>query len=316
LLRSNEGKLADVPTIQDFVESKYIPHIKANKSPSTANGYVNLYRLHIQPRVSGIRLATFETVNGQKLLDQIASDDPEIAHNTLIHIKSLLSGIFSYARRVGDYKGANPIQGRGAIEVEGRRSEATVAYDWPDVETMISTLAEKKYLTEMTAVTVAALSGLSLSELRGLRFADVDDNKIEVKNTYWRKHEGETKTEARTAAVPLLNIVRDAIKAQERRNPGTRYVFEGPQGTPLDLATVGSKRTSPQGQSEMGRLASFQARTRYQSSQPGCAGQNDSSYTQAQRRRCYAKALLVLSPASIAAMKKLAKAVAAQNLTE
>ncbi len=88
----------------------------------------------------------------------------------------------------------------------------------------------------------AAFTGLSLSELRGLRFSDVEAEQINVRTSYWRRHEGKTKTKARTAAVPLLPVVALAIEEHRKRNPGNEFVFEGPYGRPLDLATLGSKR--------------------------------------------------------------------------
>jgi len=240
LLQQDAGKLTEGMTLQTFFDARYLPHIEAKRRPSTANGYRNLYRLHIQPRVRGVKLALFEASNGQRLLDEIAKDNPKIAKNTLIHVKSLLSGIFSYARRMGDYHQGNPMQGR--FDLEGKKGKPTRAYTPAEVEIMLTVLRQD--WMEFTAVIVAAYQGLSLSELRGLRFEDVGDSVLNVRNSYWRKFEGPTKTAARTAEVPLLGVVRDAIRVQQERNPGTKFVFEGPHGNPLDLATIGSKRIS------------------------------------------------------------------------
>lgn len=53
--------------------------------------------------------------------------------------------------------------------------------------------------------------------------------------------EGETKTVARKAEVPLIPEVSEILKAHHKRNPKTQFVFEGPYFRPLDLATMGSK---------------------------------------------------------------------------
>ena len=101
--------------------------------------------------------------------------------------------------------------------------------------------------THRAIVTVAAFTGLSLSELRGLKWEDIDfkAKTITVNRKFWRTHEGQTKTEARQAPVPMISPVRIALSAYRKTNPGTTYVFEGPFQKPLDIATIGTKRVKP-----------------------------------------------------------------------
>ena len=93
------------------------------------------------------------------------------------------------------------------------------------------------------AVVVAAWTGLSLAELRGLKWADIDFDKSQliVVRTVWHKEVIDTKTEHRAARVHLLPNVIAELKKQRKQNPGTTWVFEGPHVFPLDLATLGSK---------------------------------------------------------------------------
>lgn len=162
----------------------------------------------------------------------------------MLHVKSFLSGVFSFARRIGAHDGANPIQGRGAVIVAGKRSEPTYAYTLPEIEKIIDAIENP---THRALVTVAAFTGLSLSELRGLKWEDVDfkTKTITVNRKFWRNHEGETKTQARQAPVPMISPVTIALKALRKANPATAYVFEGPYQKPLDIATIGTKRIKP-----------------------------------------------------------------------
>lgn len=93
------------------------------------------------------------------------------------------------------------------------------------------------------AVVVAAGRGLSLAELRGLKWADIDFDKSQliVVRTVRHKEVIDTKTEHRAARVHLLPNVIAELKKQRNQNPGTTWVFEGPHVFPLDLATLGSK---------------------------------------------------------------------------
>jgi integrase len=184
-----------------------------------------------------MKLASFRTVDAQRLLDGIA-DSTKLSHRSLIHIKTLLSGIFAFAKRRGVID-TNPIVG---TEIpRGKPDGTTHAYNLAEIKSITESLEG----AARVAVIVAAWTGLSLAELRGLQWGDVTDEEIVIRRTYWRRHESPPKTKARSAAVPLLSDVRNALNEHRKQNPGTTFVFEGPQQTPLDLATLGSKTIKP-----------------------------------------------------------------------
>lgn len=220
-------------TIQQFIELSYLPYAEQHKRPSTVKGYRNLYNRNIAPRVSGIRIHSFRTVDAQRLLDTIAANTG-LSHRSLIHIKTFLSAVFAYARRTGVLD-TNPIVG---TEIpRGKPSEPTYAYSPDEIKTMLRILKS----TARVAVTVAAYTGLSLSELRGLKWEDISEEQLVVRRTVWHRIEGPTKTFARNAPVPLLPIVRKTLVEHHGNNPNTAFVFESYDGRPLDLATMGSK---------------------------------------------------------------------------
>jgi integrase len=229
--RLNEGHV-EQRTLQQFIELSYLPHAELHKRPSTYKGYKNLYNLHVAPGVAGIRIASFRTPDGQKLLNRLGTGS--LSHLTLIHVKSFLSGVFSFAKRMGAVDG-NPMQG---TEVpRGKPSQPTHAYSNGEIDAMLKTLKG----TPRVAVIVAAYTGLSLGELQGLKWEDITENELNVRRTIWHGQEGTPKTTARQNAVPLLPVVADALKGHRNQNSGTKWVFEGPFGRPLDMATLGSK---------------------------------------------------------------------------
>jgi integrase len=153
-----------------------------------------------------------------------------------LNINSLLSAIFTHARRSGTLRGPNPTDG---VEIPaGKRTGKTHKY----------TLEEVEKITECVdgvarcAVVVAAWTGLSLAELRGLKWEDIDfkNESLNVVRTVWHNEIIDTKTEHRAAAVPLLPNVIAELKRHHEENPRTTWVFEGPRDFPLDLATLGS----------------------------------------------------------------------------
>lgn len=234
LERLTDGAAGGTTTLQQFIEGSYLPHAKLHKRPSTYKGYKNLYDLRIAGHVGGIRLSSFRTLDAQRLLDRLGSDKA-LSHLTLIHVKSFLSGVFTYAKRMGAIDGSNPVQG---TEIpKGKAAEPTHAYSNEEIEKMLETLKG----AARVAVVVAAYTGLSLGELQGLKWVDIADEQLTVNRTIWHGIEGPPKTTARQGAIPLLPIVKDALRDHRVANPGTTWVFEGPYVKPFDLATLGSK---------------------------------------------------------------------------
>lgn len=157
-------------TFQQFIEAKYLPYANDAKRPSAYKGYADLYKLRGQPHIGGIKLRDFRAVQAQRLLNTLAKPRT-LTTRTLLRVKSFLCAVLSFAIREGDIQPPNPLHGRGVIVIEGGlSSEDTYAYDLTEIAEMLSTLINP---THQTAVTLAGFSGLSLAELRGLRWENI-----------------------------------------------------------------------------------------------------------------------------------------------
>ena len=107
----NEGR-ADARstlTLSTFVNEFYLPYGRDNFKPSTIHGYTKLWNDALCGRVGEIRLRDFKTVDAAKML--VALADKGWGRLSLQHAKSLLSGIFTYAKNIGVIDGVNPVQG-------------------------------------------------------------------------------------------------------------------------------------------------------------------------------------------------------------
>ena len=231
----NQGRQFNGPmTLQQYIETVYFPSVKSKHKSSTYKGYFNLYTKHIQPRIGGMRLATFTTADGQRLLYNI-DEAEELSHQSFLNINSLMSAFFTHARRSGTLQGSNPMDG---VEIpKGKPKKKTHKYRLEAVEKITAAVDG----VALCAVVVAAWTGLSLAELRGLKWEDVDfeSEKLNVNRTVWHKEVIDTKTEHRKAAVHLLPNVISELRKHRNQNPHTTWVFEGPRVFPLDLATLG-----------------------------------------------------------------------------
>jgi integrase len=225
--------------VSQFIETVYLPHVREHNRPSTLKGYTDIFEDHVKVRLLGIRLCDFRTLDGERILSVI-SHDTGLSHTSLLHIKSFLSGVFTYAKRTGVLDGINPM--KDVSVPRGAPSKETYACSLEEILTMIRLLPEPA----RTAVAVAAFTGLGLSELRGLRWEDLVGNEVCVSRTVWRSYVGETKRKARSAAVPVIPFLARVLAEHAKRNPGNGYIFAGRLGgRPRDLASMGTKVIRP-----------------------------------------------------------------------
>jgi integrase len=92
--------------------------------------------------------------------------------------------------------------------------------------------------TSKIVVAVAALTGLRLSELRGLRWSDYDGEALHVTRSVWRTHVNEPKTRESVAPVPVLPILKEVLDRHRNNSADEAYIFSGPRGKPLNLANL------------------------------------------------------------------------------
>jgi integrase len=184
-------------------------------------------------------LRDFRTVNGQKILDDIARKNVgDVGHKTLLRIKSFLSGVFKHARQTGYLDSENPMRD---VKCAGRPQKYVGETYTPDeVKRMIAILPEPA----RTIIALAAMTGLRHSEIRGLRWSDYEEqnNPLHVRRAIWRTHVQETKTESSEDSVPVLPALRLMLFQHRytiKPKSEQEYIFAGPRrGTPLNLVNL------------------------------------------------------------------------------
>ena len=108
-VNAGRARPASIQSVQSYFEDCYLPYVEENFKPSTFMGYRTLWETYIKSLVGDISVRDFRTVNAASLLLAIHRKH-EIGRTTLKHIKSLLSGMFTYAKNQGLIDGVNPIQ--------------------------------------------------------------------------------------------------------------------------------------------------------------------------------------------------------------
>ena len=238
-------------TMAQFIETIYLPYVEANKRPSTAKGYRNLYNGKkgggFRQYLNGTPLKEFGVPAAQRVIEAYkAAKNPTTV--TLIHIKAFMVSAIWHAMRKGffgeNYTGSNPLAGE-SLDLTARPSSSTHAYTFEEITAMLEAIHNQTYKDLMVT---AAFTGLRASEIRGLRWQDInfETNVLNVEQSYWgNKGPQPTKTTSSRAAIPMIPQLAVVLKARRKENPDTKYVFEGIHMTPLDIESIGSKKIKP-----------------------------------------------------------------------
>ena len=199
-----------------------------------------------------VQLRYFTAKNGQEFLESLPQT---LSHQTHLRIKNFLRGVFTWAITSEAYQGSNPMEGTKAggqtkrigkltERQEKIRASHEHAYTLEEVAEMLDRLPEPA----RTVCAVAAFTGLTRSELRGLKWSDYDGKTITVQRKIWNDYVGAPKTEAREAGVFVIPLLRK-ILAEYKKDfpPGEEdWVFRGDKFLrPLDLDNL-SRREIPQ----------------------------------------------------------------------
>lgn len=230
-----------IVTIGDFVERVYLPWIEQHKRPSTAKGYRDIWEDHLKPFCAGVWLKDTRTYHVQGWLNEI-SGEGKLSRNSLKHIKSVVSGIFTLAKQLDYFQGENPARNT-AIDPGAAEPQETYAYTLEEVQTMLALLPEPA----ATAFAVAAFMGLRHGEIRGLLWENYRDGEMHVSRSIWNGRVSPPKTRKGRAPVPVIRQLAERLEMHRLRcgNPQSGPIFANAVGKPLALSTVLNRMILP-----------------------------------------------------------------------
>ena len=222
-----------IVTVGDFVERIYLPWIAEHKRPSTAKGYRDIWEDHLKQLSAQVWLRDTRTFHVQGWMNQIGADN--LSRNTLKHVKSVVSGIFSLAKQQDYFQGENPARDT-AINPKATEPQETYAYTLDEIKSILATLPEPA----ATAFAVAAFMGLRHGEIQGLLWENYRDGEMYVSRSIWNGRTTEPKTRKGRAPVPVIRQLAERLEMHRLRspNPQTGPIFANAVGKPLALGNV------------------------------------------------------------------------------
>jgi integrase len=167
LLRDlDTGQLStDNATLRQFVEERWLPHIRTRVRARTAERYEQLLRIHVLPKLGQMPLGKVRSPHIQSVVDAVTTHGR--APRTALHVHRLLHALFRQAVKWG-VVAVNPTEG-----AEPPRAELP--------QLTVPTPPQLARLIEVATGTVweipvllAATLGTRRSETLGVRWANVD----------------------------------------------------------------------------------------------------------------------------------------------
>lgn len=243
----NEGRARPESTlfVAEFVDSYYLPFVEENYKPSTVAGYKTLWKIYLSPRLGKITLRDFRTVDAANLLREIHS-----AHNLgrtmLKHIKSLLSGVFTYAKNQGVLDGVNPVRD-AMISKKAAAPEETHAATPGEVLAIMDALEKAGEHKACAAVALVFFAGLRPGEARGACWEDYDGKRLFVRQSVWHTYTTSPKTESSVKPVPIIEPLGSILADLHSRDgkPSSGPILRGPSGKPIDLHNLANRVVIP-----------------------------------------------------------------------
>jgi integrase len=251
-------------SLGDFIRYRYFPRLEFRLTmpagnelhiePSTVKGYRDIFKVHVEQNpIAKIQLHDFTSRDGQRFLESLPQ---KLSHQTHLRVKNFLRGVFTWSIADNAFHGINPMiatKAGGSKKTDGKNltvrqrkvlASNSHAYTLEEVAEMLDKLPEPA----RTVCAVAAFTGLTRSELRGLKWSDYDGKTIQVRRKIWNQHVGAPKTEAREAGVFVVPVLQKILAKYKTAFPslGEGWMFRGEKMLrPLDLDNL-SRRDIPQ----------------------------------------------------------------------
>jgi integrase len=251
-----EGKLTDinrynrtpetVTTVGEFVNRIYLPFVVQQKRPSTARGYRDMWGDHFRSRTEDVLLRDVKCSHVQGWLETIAAEDrtktgDRLRHETMKHLKSFVSGVFSHAKRQGFYDGVNPAENT-AIPPSPQAGD-TFAYSLEEINGMLMVLPEPA----ATIVATFAFTGGRRGEVRAMRWENYRNGAIHIESSIWEGITSPPKTKASKAPVPVVRQLAARLEVHRERlgGPLTGVMFPAANGSPINMNDILNRVMKP-----------------------------------------------------------------------
>jgi integrase len=227
-------------TVADFWDQRYLPFIEQHKKASTVYGYTQIWNQHLKAHFAKLTLQDYKAHLGHQFLLGLADTQ---GRRTLLHVKSLASGIFKRAINEGRLE-LNPWRNVELPE-DAAPSANTLHYTLEEAEDIISALID--HVDCQLVMAMACFLGLRPGEIAGLQWGDFDKDHVHIRRAWVRGKEETTKTPESVATLPLVAQVKIPLQLWRMKcgNPKEGWLFPTKNGTPVEMRDLVARKIRP-----------------------------------------------------------------------
>jgi integrase len=196
------GKLT-VNELWGHFQAHELRNPNVDRSPTTIDLYLNNMRAHIIPRWGDCFLDKVKPIQVEQWLRSLT-----FAPATKSKLRNQMSALFTHAIRHELWDKANPIK---AVRQGSNRVKIPDILQLSEVQALLSRIDNPAL---HTAILVAAVTGLRRSEVRGLKWSDVDTTKLwlRLERGIVGKKLTRLKTEGSRRGVPIPQDLADVLR--------------------------------------------------------------------------------------------------------
>jgi len=210
----NQGKVLPQSTMKfrEFVEGYFVPHLFPTLKLSTQRRYRLTLNVHLLPAFGDWRLPEIRTLDIQIFVQK--KMESGLSWECASHYRNLMSKIFTTAKKWSFFSAENPATGVDLPEKKPVREKHILEPNL--VPRLLAALEEPV----RTMVHLALLTGMSVGEILGLRWKDVDfiSEVIRVEQGNYRGILGTLKTKNRRRILPLATTLRGSLVSHRARS--------------------------------------------------------------------------------------------------
>jgi integrase len=193
-----------------------------DRSPTTIEVYLDNFKRYILPKWGETFIVDVKAVKVERWLRTLS-----YAPATKSKFRNQLSMLFSHAIRHELYQGANPI---AMVRQGSKRVSVPDILSLPEMGKILSHIGK---LWLRAALLLAAVTGLRRSEMRGLKWFDIDTAKlwINLRRGVVKNWTTKLKTEASRTGIPIPQDLADVLNTWRQQSPyqaDDDWVFASP----------------------------------------------------------------------------------------
>ena len=245
-----------VMTIGNFVEQKFLPDHVSLLKKSGQTHYESMLK-HVPTALRNQRLRDTTTADIQKLISRLLAKNYSV--QTAKHVRTLISAIFTHAKRTGCYSGDNPAKLVRLPEMVRKEAHALSFNQAVAVLGALKSPAQQMVLFAiLTSMNIAEICGLQWKRVNlAEHFITVDGESlppltIAVRKQWYRGEYGTMKAKSRRRNLPIGEILRGVLAKMKERAKFTGpddAVFAARTGKPVDEHNIARRHLKPVGRS-------------------------------------------------------------------